>query len=428
MAYKIVRPLASIALASFFRKIYLSNTDRIPWEKPLILASNHPTAFTEPCILACFLEQPLHFLVRGDFFKKPFYAFLMRQVHLIPIFRMKDGGYRNVRQNFQTFDYCYAALDAGKNIMILAEGSTVYEKRLRPIQKGTARIVFGALEKFPDMDLQVLPVGVNFNFSNRFRSDVMIDIQQPISARDYLAQYRDNPAQAINQLTGDIESRLKQGVVHLDSMRDEELAEKLWELLRSTRPLRLQPTVDPNDKPFRAEKELADWINALSPGSREKLAPAVEAYFDELATHGITDLALLQDKPSPVRRLALVLGALPALVGRIGNWLPYKFARSIVDKKVKYYEFYGSVFIGLCIGGFTFYYLLLLLLGASLWGGWGLAATGALALTGLWYIRYYDFWQAYRGFRQQQKLGQTTIAALREQREQLIRDFGIPAQ
>lgn len=32
--------------------------ENLDWEKPLILAANHPTAFIEPCILACWLPKP----------------------------------------------------------------------------------------------------------------------------------------------------------------------------------------------------------------------------------------------------------------------------------------------------------------------------------------------------------------------------------
>ncbi len=426
MAYKIVRPVASVALASFFRKIYLSNTDRIDWSKPVILASNHPTAFTEPCILACFLEQPLHFLVRGDFFKKPIYAFLMRQVHLIPIFRMKDGGYKNLKQNFQTFDFCYAALDEGKNIMILAEGSTVYEKRLRPIQKGTARIVFGALERFPDMDLQVIPVGVNFNFSNRFRSDVMIDIQEPIAAQDFLGQYRENQAQAITAMTNEIASRLKNGVVHLNSMEDEELGEEIWELHRSGRPLKYLPVIDPDEKPFRGEKRLADWINELEAEEKAALKKEVKAYFAALEANNIDDLSLMKGQFSLARTLALVFGAPLALVGRIIHWPPYKLARTIVDNKVKYVEFYGSVFIGICIGGYALYYILLLIAGLSFWGLAGLAVPAVSALSGLWYIRYYDWWQEQLSYRRNKRLGAEQKHTLSNMREALIARFNIP--
>ncbi|MFK7806382.1 MAG: hypothetical protein AB8F74_01150, partial [Saprospiraceae bacterium] len=62
MLYRITRPFAQIAIRTTFRKIYFTNEERIPWDKPVILAINHPTIFIEPCLLATHLDEPLHFL------------------------------------------------------------------------------------------------------------------------------------------------------------------------------------------------------------------------------------------------------------------------------------------------------------------------------------------------------------------------------
>ncbi len=78
--YHLVRPFASLALKVQFRKIYFSGVDRIPKDKPVILAVNHPTAFLEPCVVACFQPQALHFLVRGDLFKKRFFRMLLESL------------------------------------------------------------------------------------------------------------------------------------------------------------------------------------------------------------------------------------------------------------------------------------------------------------------------------------------------------------
>ena len=175
MLYPLVRPLATIAIWAFYRKIYLSNAHRIPKEGPVILAANHPTAFMEPCILACFQDRPLHFLVRGDLFKKNIFASLLRSLNMLPVYRIQDGGYSNLKNNFSTFEDCFRALKDGKAIMILAEGRTIHEKKLRPIRKGTARIAFGALDKYGEMDLPIIPVGVNYTYADQPRSEVMID-------------------------------------------------------------------------------------------------------------------------------------------------------------------------------------------------------------------------------------------------------------
>ncbi|MBK8490844.1 MAG: 1-acyl-sn-glycerol-3-phosphate acyltransferase [Saprospirales bacterium] len=92
MLYPITRPLAKIALSVFFRKLFLSGMENVDWNKPVILAANHPSAFIEPCILACWLPKPLHFMVRGDLFLKPVSNWVLRDLNMIPMFRMSDAG------------------------------------------------------------------------------------------------------------------------------------------------------------------------------------------------------------------------------------------------------------------------------------------------------------------------------------------------
>ena len=149
MIYSFVRPIAALALKIFFRKIYFTNRNRIPDGKPLILAINHPTAFIEPCILACFLPIKLYFLVRGDLFKKAHFSKMLNLLHMVPIFR-KQEGLDQLSKNDETFDFCYKALKDHKTVVILPEGKTIQEKRLRPIRKGLARIAFGTYEKYGD--------------------------------------------------------------------------------------------------------------------------------------------------------------------------------------------------------------------------------------------------------------------------------------
>ncbi|MEY4108182.1 MAG: hypothetical protein RL181_2524, partial [Bacteroidota bacterium] len=181
MLYYIVRPIARLALLIYYRKIYLSHLERIPRGKPVILASNHPTAFMEPCLMAVFMRQPLSYLVRGDFFQKPIYNFLLRALKMIPIYRIIDLGYQGLKNNFATFAACYEALSRNQTIMIFPEGMTLHEKRLRPIQKGIGRIVAGAYQQYPDMqEIFVVPVGVNFTYAEQPRGEAMIDIGEPI--------------------------------------------------------------------------------------------------------------------------------------------------------------------------------------------------------------------------------------------------------
>lgn len=110
MLYAAVRPLAKLGLQQYFRRIDLAGLENIPEGVPVILAANHPTAFLEPCIMACFSGHTLNFLVRGDMFRKGIHDWLLRSLNMLPIFRIRDGGYVNLKQNYATFAACNEAL------------------------------------------------------------------------------------------------------------------------------------------------------------------------------------------------------------------------------------------------------------------------------------------------------------------------------
>ena len=133
MLYYIFRPIVRFALKIFFRKINLSNLDNIPVGKPVILAANHPTAFLEPCILACFQKRGLFYLVRGDIFANKSFAYILKGLHMLPVYRKRDRGYGFIKQNYSTFSTCHETLANNRTVMILAEGTTEHEKRLRPL-------------------------------------------------------------------------------------------------------------------------------------------------------------------------------------------------------------------------------------------------------------------------------------------------------
>ena len=70
MLYKILRPITRMVLQGYYRKIYVDGQKNIPSGRPIILAVNHPAAFTEPCVLATHLERELYFLIRGGVVNK----------------------------------------------------------------------------------------------------------------------------------------------------------------------------------------------------------------------------------------------------------------------------------------------------------------------------------------------------------------------
>lgn len=371
--------------------------DRVPTDRPVILAANHPTAFMEPCILACFMDRPLHFLVRGDFFKKPLFAWLLRALNMLPIYRLRDGGYKNLKNNYSTFEDCYKALAAGKTLMILAEGRTIHEKRLRPIRKGTARIALGALEQNPEMDIAIVPVGVNYTYADRFRSEVMIDFGEPIAAREYFEGYKNNPSKAITTLTEELRERLEKSIIIIKKKEDEDICEDLFILNRSERPQPHWPVIQDSSEPLTAEKTIAEEVNGMPAGKKNSLRQNLQHYFNQLQEFRIQDKTVVAraDRFSQ-DGLLLLFGLAPFLVGYLFNYLPLRSARLIADLKVKSVEFHSSVMVAVGIGTYLIYYVIWLAVALILTSWKLLLFIISFPFLGLWALYYLEVFQRFR--------------------------------
>lgn len=395
MLYALVRPVTTLALKINYRNIYLSHADRIPKGAPVILAANHPTAFIEPCILACFLDRPLYFLVRGDIFKKSFYAGLLQDLHMIPVYRMKDGGYEKIKNNFESFDYCSEALAANKTLMILAEGSTQQEKRLQPLKKGTARIAFGVFEKFPELpELYIVPVGVNYTYPNHTGSEVLINFGEPIKVRAYLQTYKGNTNKAISALTEDLSGELLKNVISIEKEEDQTLVEYLLILGRTELNAPRLPVVKrKKTNRFKTEKGIADWVNTLPPDEKRAIEYPVQAYFQELTRYGLTDQGLYKHSPYTFHLLGLALlaGSPLFLLGVLFSRPPLGLARWIVNRKIRFIEFFEPVRIAIALVAFLLWIPLLLIAGGLLGGGWGVAG-GALCVGAGYFSTCYSSW------------------------------------
>jgi len=162
MIYRLFWCLANIAIRVFYGKIEVSGIESIPKDGPLLIASNHPNGFLEPIIMACLFPRPLHFMVRGDVFNKPWLRPILLHTNQIPIFRFKDG-FSELRKNDASLREAYKALDQDAAIILFIEGGTQPVKTLRPFQKGLARMANSYLDVSKnDKPLQILPVAINF--------------------------------------------------------------------------------------------------------------------------------------------------------------------------------------------------------------------------------------------------------------------------
>lgn len=345
MLYSLTKPLAKIVFQVYFRKLYLSHLENVPSDKPVILAINHPTAFIEPCILASWLPKPLSFLARGDLYlENPFIRKIYEWYHLIPVFRVVDAGYGNVKNNYHSFDRCLDALAQGRMVLILAEGRVKHEKRLRPVVKGAARIVFSMVEKFGEQDIQLIPVGVTYSNPDEFRSVVMVDFGPPIQAADYLQLYREHPGKALSELTQELAKRIRKRMVHIECEEDEHLVERLLELNRNNFPEPLLPIIENTDEPLKREIAIAEGVNNMNGPDKDALKQRVDHYFDLLIQHKLTDFGLLnRNFCRPYNTFLVIMGWPSFALGYALNYLPLKAGRLLAEKLSPSIEFTASM-------------------------------------------------------------------------------------
>lgn len=341
MLYFIIRPFVRLTFRIFFSKIYLHHLERIPRDRPVLISSNHPSAFLEACLLATHFPGTLHFLVRGDIFVNKYVVWILKQLHLSPIYRFVDG-FKNLRANESTFNDCYRRLANNEILVVYSEGNTFQEKRLRPIQKGLARIAFGAMDAFPQMkNLCIVPLGVNYTHPNDFLSEVFVEAGFPIELNECYAGYKEDNVKAISDLTRTVEEAMKPLVIHVNADDDLPILDRLWLINKANSKVTFWPVVDRSGDRYSKDKKTADLINTMNADEKSRLSSQIKTGKDK------TSASIL-----------LMLLCIPAMIGKLLNWLPLYLASQIAKSKVKRIEFFASVLVGTGMFMYLFYLIL----------------------------------------------------------------------
>lgn len=422
MLYYLVRPLARLALKFWFTKIHLVDLDRVPQSDPVIMAINHPTIFIEPCLMACYQPRALFFLAKGVLFVSPFTSFL-KSLHLIPLYRQKDGGFDKRKANVDTFDYCYRKFSENGAVLIMPEGSSEQVRQLRPFNKGIAKMAFGAYEKNHDTRLKILPVGVNFSDADKFRSEVSLGFGEPLEIQNYIKLYKSDPREATKKLLGDLYDRMEKQVVHVNDREDFFLVDQILTLMENQEPVILTSVVVKNSNKIVFNKKVTEIIAGLANNSKEELKHKTKSYFQQLSESHITDYALVHAEKYRIPTLLFLIVTHPIfLIGWLTNSLPYAFGL-FCGSKTKDVETRMSVVLGLTFGFYLIYYPVMIYLGWMI-GGWPLFLLALMIpILGYFSVLYLDQARRYSGALKVRKTGSTVIQDLQKKRNSILQSI-----
>lgn len=321
--YAIVRP----ALKLFYSECTVSGTEHIPQDKPVIFVPNHQNSFIDALHIVCNTRLFLHFLTRAEPFEIPVVSHFLRSLNLLPVYRVRDG-FSSITKTEETFQECYRHLGNGDSVLVFAEANHDLKRRVRPLSKGFTRIAFGAEKHHNwDLDLQVMPVGLNYGDHRKSRTPVHIAFGECIPASNFRELYLRDERKAANELKRATSEGLKKLTMHVPNLKDYPLHHLLLDKLEPDRRKLIDPQTV-NKRVSIIEKNYdSDWT------------ADADQVLEDAETHNIDLQQFVRERPIKLRD---ILFSPVYLFSLVNNILPYQAVRWITEDYIEDHVFDAS--------------------------------------------------------------------------------------
>lgn len=365
----------------------------MPEDVPIIFACTHPNSAIDYCFLPLITRKKSFVMVRGDVFANKWLDKFLRALWMLPVYRMRDG-YSTLNKNADSFQECYNEFDKNGRTLIFSEGTSIQEKRLQPMKKGTARLALDYLESGSNKEIYVVPMANNYSRFRQFRYTVMTKFAKPIKVSDYRELYEENRAKAYNQLTDDIEASLKRILIEENDYADDSWAEKALNVLRFNRLDNRREWIIEDEQPLNEERALVERFNEK--GDSAVSEDWKKAYRDLKVDEEMEGLLKRSGRKDVHWMLLFSLSIFSALAYVI-HFIPLEVSKWIVKNKIKDVLFENTVII---LGSSVFYLLQFIIVATVLsiifgWTGF-VTACSMLAVSAIYSEIVDDFRFAWR--------------------------------
>lgn len=321
---RLVQLILSVALRLFFRRIEISDAQRVPPDEPLIFVSNHPNGLIDPALIFCALPRRISFLAKSTLFHIPVVKYLITAAESLPLYRRVDTD-EDSSKNRITFEKCHALLRRNRCIALFPEGVSHNATRLLPVKTGAARIALGAIsigrneEQEAKLDhLKIVPVGLYYTSKTAFRSEALIRFGAPLEVRPVeLDESGEPPREAVKELSNRIEEALLHVTLNVEDTEELEVVAKAQELFSSLyEGLSLRQTLSTE---FDLRRRIAENLSSDLPRTENRhagLRRRILQHEEELGALGINaeNLSLLTHTRWNVFRHFLLRGGLLLLL------------------------------------------------------------------------------------------------------------------
>ncbi|WP_339708853.1 lysophospholipid acyltransferase family protein [uncultured Kriegella sp.] len=213
IGYNLVKVWIKCALYLYFGKIKISGLADVPKDKPLLFLPNHQSALLDVLLIAVKCNRKPYFLTRSDVFKSNFLKTVFNFFQMIPVYRIRDGR-ESLKNNQAIFDDCARLLQDNNAILMFPEANHNLQRRVRPLSKGFTRILFNALEKQPQLDIQMVPVGLNYRDAKIFPDRVAVYYGKAIAVQKLYDP--EDLSGSVELIKTEVSNSLKTLTTHID--------------------------------------------------------------------------------------------------------------------------------------------------------------------------------------------------------------------
>ena len=413
--YHIGRALLRLGLYGFFRRIHVQAKSRIPLKGPVLFVSNHTNAFVDPLLVLTSVRRKVTLTAKSTLVKNPLLWAVIRALDVILLHRQGDReAGADPRENLPALGEAVRRLRAGGALFVFPEGVSHSDPGMRRFRTGAARIVADYLEDTTAPELMIVPVGFHFTRKDRWRSEAVALVGEPVRARAWIreragadpaaAPDQDPPQVGIRALTRDMQAWVEALTINFGSQEERDL------ILRADWLFAYRPKGPPPvDRPEGLDAEArVDRVHRLQGGAHvlraqdlprfRSLAGQAEALTDEMDRLGVEPQEV--GLPMNAARVALfvmrevevlLVGAPLALWGWVTHLAPLAVTRRLVATLSTDEDHPASNAVFLSVPIFLVWWLVVSGAAFTILGlGWGLLLVSSLFLSGDIHLRYRD--------------------------------------
>ena len=205
--YFLVKYLLRYYNQIYFRSIKVYGFENIPKDGGILFSPNHQGAFLDPLLVGSMTPKKITSLTRSDVFGGPLQWFL-DALQMLPVYRIRNG-YSNLKKNDAIFARCYQLLGEGKYMMMFSEGGHHDEYFLKPLSKGSSRLVYQAQLANPNQKIYLQPVGLNYGHHKQARCTLHLVFGKPIAVAAAIEE-KLSEAENINRLREKLQHHMRE--------------------------------------------------------------------------------------------------------------------------------------------------------------------------------------------------------------------------